>query len=310
MNTTERARETVDFTVPCEDRLDKLVSAALEITRSCAAKLIEDGAVSAGGKLLLKKSEKPKVDSLITVVLPPAELCEAKPQDIPVDIVYEDDDVAVVNKPQGMVVHPAPGNPDGTLVNALMYHMKGRLSTINGVIRPGIVHRIDKDTGGLLLIAKNDEAHLSLAAQIAEHACERVYEGVVNGRFKEPSGTVDAAVGRHPSFRKKMAVVPDGKSAVTHYETLEAYPAYAYMRFKLETGRTHQIRVHAAYKGHPLVGDPLYAPRGGENPFGLTGQCLYAKTIAFTHPVTGERLRFEGQLPDWFTGTLAKLRHQ
>lgn len=301
--------EPVFYPAADAERLDASVSRNLEITRSAAARLIEQGAVTVDGKCVLKKSLRTADGMTVSVLLPPERPCEAEPQDIPLEIVYEDEDVAVVNKPQGMVVHPAPGNPDGTLVNALLYHMHGRLSTINGVIRPGIVHRIDKDTAGLLAVAKNDAAHASLAEQIKVHSFTRVYNAVLIGSFDPLSGTIDAPIGRHPTHRKKMAVTDkNAKHAVTHYQTLECYPGFSFCAFRLETGRTHQIRVHAAYKGHPIVGDPLYAPEAGKNSFGLVGQCLVAKVLGFRHPTTGEYMEFECPLPAYFEHTLALLR--
>ena len=291
------------------ERLDASVSRNCEITRSAASRLIEDGTVEALGKKLTKKSEKLPVGALVKVVMPEPKLCDARPQDIDIDIVYEDDDIAVVNKPQGMVVHPAPGNPDGTLVNALMYRMHGSLSTINGVVRPGIVHRIDKDTSGLLVVAKNDAAHLSLAEQIKAHTIRRVYNAVVIGSFKPDEGRIDMPIGRHPIHRKKMAVTDkNSKPAATNYRTLEFFDGYSLCEFRLETGRTHQIRVHAAYLGHPVLGDPLYAPEAGKNKFGLSGQCLHAKMLALTHPSTSKYMEFEAPLPDYFENVLAKLR--
>lgn len=291
------------------ERLDTSVSENCEITRSAAVRLIETGAVTVDGKPALKKSEKLPLGAAIVVTLPPDRTLEATPQDIPVEIVYEDDDLAIVNKPRGMVVHPAPGNPDGTLVNALLYHMHGRLSTINGVIRPGIVHRIDKDTSGLLAIAKNDRAHLALAEQIKAHSFKRVYQAVVVGSFREDAGRIDLPIGRHPIHRKKMAVTDkNSKNAVTNYRTLEHFNGYSFCEFRLETGRTHQIRVHASHLGHPILGDPLYAPEEGKNKFGLTGQCLHAKTLGIVHPATGEYLEFDSDLPPYFTQILATLR--
>ena len=306
-------KESEEITFICNDdgvRLDLCVSVNCEITRSAAAKLIDGGNVKVSGKSKVKKSEKLLCGAQVTVVLPPEKECSAYPQDIPVEIVYEDDDIAVINKPQGMVVHPAPGNPDGTLVNALMYHMKGRLSTINGVIRPGIVHRIDKDTSGLLIIAKNDKAHVHLAEQIKQHSFKRVYNAVVVGSFKEEEGRIDLPVGRHPTHRKKMAVTDkNSKNAITNYRTLERFEGYSLCEFVLETGRTHQIRVHSSYMGHPVVGDPLYAPECGKNKFGLSGQCLHAKVLGIVHPVTNEYMEFTSELPEYFSNTLRLLRH-
>lgn len=308
----EAAEENEEIHFICNDdgiRLDLAVSLNCEITRSASAKLIENGHVSVKGKTKTKKSDKLVIGSEVIVTLPPERECSAFPQDIPVKIVYEDDDIAIIDKPQGMVVHPAPGNPDGTLVNALMYHMKGRLSTINGVIRPGIVHRIDKDTSGLLVIAKNDKAHLCLAEQIKEHSLTRVYNAVVTGCFKDEEGRIDLPIGRHPTHRKKMAVTENNsKNAVTNYRVLEHFQGYTLCEFRLETGRTHQIRVHSSYFGHPIVGDPLYAPESGKNKFGLTGQCLHARKLGIVHPVTKEYMEFESDLPDYFEQTLTKLR--
>ena len=298
----------IEFVSSESIRLDALVSKECGITRSAAAKLIDDGAVTVSEKPAAK-SLKPKIGELICVTLPPLRDCEAVAQDIPVDIVYEDDDLLVVNKPRGMVVHPAPGNPDGTLVNALLHHCKGSLSGINGVIRPGIVHRIDKDTSGLLMVAKNDEAHISLAAQIKEHSFTRVYNAIVSGNIKEDSGTVDLPIGRHPKDRKKMAVTEkNSRNAVTHFTVLERFSDYTLLELRLETGRTHQIRVHMSHKGHAVLGDPLYAPNSGKNRFGLSGQCLHAKTIGFVHPKTGEYIEKTSELPDYFSDILEKLR--
>ena len=290
-------------------RLDLAVSVNCEITRNAASRLIDGGNVEVSGKKKIKKSDKLAVGTTVTVFLPEEKECNASPQDIPVDIVYEDEDIAVVDKPQGLVVHPAPGNPDGTLVNALIYRMKGRLSTINGVIRPGIVHRIDKDTSGLLVIAKNDKAHAALAEQIKAHSFVRVYNAVVIGSFKEQEGRIELPIGRHPVHRKKMAVTDkNSREAVTNYRTLETFNGYSLCEFKLETGRTHQIRVHASHSGHPVVGDPLYAPESGKNKFGLSGQCLHAKKLGIVHPVSGEYMEFESKLPEHFERVLARLR--
>lgn len=300
----------IDYTADEDnERLDASVARNLEITRSAAAKLIEQAAVSVDGKTVGKKSFRTSCGNAVSVLLPPEKPCEAQPEDIPIEIVYEDDDVAVVNKPQGMVVHPAPGNLDGTLVNALLYHMHGRLSTINGVIRPGIVHRIDKDTSGLLAIAKNDRAHASLAEQIKAHSFTRVYNAVVQGTFDPTEGRIDLPIGRHPTHRKKMAVTEkNSKNAVTNYRTLEVFSGWSLCEFKLETGRTHQIRVHVSYRGHPIAGDPLYAPNAGKNRFGLTGQCLHARVLGFIHPTSGEYMEFSSPLPPYFEHTLALLR--
>lgn len=235
---------------------------------------------------------------------------EAIPQEIPLDIVYEDAHLLVVNKPQGMVVHPAAGNPDGTLVNALLAHCKDSLSGINGVLRPGIVHRIDKDTSGLLIVAKTNDSHLGLAEQIKEHSFLREYEAVVIGHLKQSTGTVNAPIGRDPKDRKRMAIISiNSKPAVTHYEVLEEFQGYSHVKFRLETGRTHQIRVHMSSLGHAIVGDPVYAPKNAET-FQLNGQCLHAKKIGFIHPITKERLEFDSELPAHFNDLLRKLRNK
>lgn len=235
---------------------------------------------------------------------------EAVPQDIPLDIIFEDDDLLVVNKPKGMVVHPAAGNPDGTLVNALLYHCGDSLSGIGGVVRPGIVHRIDKDTSGLLMVAKNDTAHLKLSEQIKEHSFTREYEAVIIGHLKEQKGSIDAPIGRSKNDRKKMAVTElNSKNAVTRYEVLEEYPGFSYVRLRLETGRTHQIRVHMAYLGHPLAGDGVYGGRNAERIM-EGGQCLHARKIGFIHPTTGKYMEFTSPLPEYFTKFLEKLRNE
>lgn len=290
-------------------RLDKYLSALLpELSRSQLQKLLEDGAVLCNGSPAVKSDKIRSGDRICVSIPDPVELT-AVPQDILVEIVYEDDALLVVNKPKGMVVHPAPGNPDGTLVNALLYHCQGRLSSINGVIRPGIVHRIDKDTSGLLLVAKTDEAHASLSSQIAEHSLTREYRAVTVGHLKADSGTISYPIGRSRTDRKKQAV--DGlnpRNAVTHYEVLERIGGYDLVRFRLETGRTHQIRVHSAYLGHPVAGDTVYG--GEKNSCGLQGQCLHAMTLGFTHPSTGERLTFTAPLPTYFTSFLKKIKTQ
>lgn len=306
MNNENLLLEKVEFV--CEDetlRLDLLVGTQCEITRSASSKLIENGNVYVNNKVVSKKSFKCNSGDKVCVSLPEVTMCTAAAQDISIDIVYEDDDIIIVNKEQGMVVHPAPGNFDGTLVNALMYHCKGRLSTINGVIRPGIVHRIDKDTSGLLVVAKNDDAHNGLAEQIKEHSFKRVYNAIIHGSFSEPEGTIDAPIGRHSINRKKMAVTQkNSKNAVTHYKTLEFFRGYSLCEFILETGRTHQIRVHASHLGHAVVGDPLYSGCAGKNPFGLTGQCLHARVLGIVHPKTKKYMEFEAQLPKHFVNTL------
>ena len=288
------------------ERLDAFLARSVEgLTRSAAQRLLEEGAVTSGGRPL-KKSEKTASGQVIEVVLPEPEPVDVLPQNIPLDVVYEDSDVIVVNKPVGMVVHPAPGHPDGTLVNALLYHCGNTLSGINGELRPGIVHRIDRDTSGLIIAAKNDKAHLALAEQLQDHSLARVYEAVAVGSFREDSGTVDAPIGRHPVDRKKMAIEPrNGRPAVTHWRVLARYPGHTHVECRLETGRTHQIRVHLASIGHPLLGDTVY---GSKKPYpGLAGQCLHARKLIFRHPRTGERVELECPLPDWFQGVLAKL---
>ena len=288
------------------ERLDAFLARSVPgLTRSAAQKLLEDGAVTLSGRPG-KKNDRTVVGIEISVTLPDPEPLDVLPQDIPLDVVYEDDDVIVVNKPVGMVVHPAPGHPDGTLVNALLYHCGSSLSGINGVLRPGIVHRIDRDTSGLIIAAKNDRAHLALAAQLQDHTLARVYEAVAVGSLKEDSGTVDAPIGRHPVDRKKMAVDrKNGRPAVTHWSVLARYPGYTRVECRLETGRTHQIRVHMASIGHPLLGDVVY---GNKKPFpGLAGQCLHAKRLRFLHPSTGEPVEVECPLPQWFTDVLKKI---
>lgn len=285
------------------ERIDRLISEAKgDMTRSAAAKIIENGGVSVNGQTV-SKNYKCKAGDRICLTIPDAKPLEARAQDIPLDIVYEDDDLLVVNKPKGMVVHPAAGNYEGTLVNALLHHCGDSLSGINGVIRPGIVHRIDKDTSGLLIVAKNDTAHTGLAKQIKDHSFERAYECVVHGNVTQDSGTVDQPIGRHPKERKKMAVTyKNSKNAVTHYQVLKRYGDFTHLRCVLETGRTHQIRVHMAYIGHPVAGDAVYGPKKAQK--GLNGQCLHAKHIGFVHPRTGQWLEFESPLPKYFTDFL------
>ena len=289
------------------ERADQFIARLVpELTRSAAQRLLEEGAVALTGRPV-KKNYQAAPGDVLAVALPEPEPVEAVPQDIPLDVVYEDDDVVVVNKPVGMVVHPAPGHPDGTLVNALLYHCKESLSGINGERRPGIVHRIDRDTSGLLIVAKNDKAHLALAAQLQDHSLFRLYHAVVVGGFKEESGTVDAPLARHPVDRKRMAVcrTGEGREAITHWQVVDSQGGYSHITCRLETGRTHQIRVHMASIGHPLVGDQVY---GSKKPFpGLVGQCLHAACLTFTHPTTGERMTVEAPLPDWFTKTLQRL---
>ncbi len=287
-------------------RLDAFISSELDISRSLAAELIDSGKVTVNGKLA-KKSNKVMAGNEVLVEVPELVEPEALPEDIPLDIVYEDDDLLVVNKPKGMVVHPAPGNPDGTLVNALLYHCKGSLSGINGVMRPGIVHRIDKDTSGLLIVAKNDAAHRSLAEQIKEHSFTREYRAVVYGNLKQDSGTVNAPIGRDPKNRQRMAIVyVNSKPAVTHYEVLQRFEGFTYIKCRLETGRTHQIRVHMASLGHPIAGDPVYGPKKVITK--LQGQCLHAGLIGFIHPKTLEYLEFTSEVPKYFSSYLNSLK--
>lgn len=287
-------------------RADQFLAAALDgLTRSAAQKLLEEGRVLCQGKVL-KKNDRLKEGVPLTVVIPDPEPVEIIPQDIPLDVVYEDEDVIVVNKPVGLVVHPAPGHPDGTLVNALLFHCGQSLSGINGQLRPGIVHRIDRDTSGLLIAAKNDLAHLSLAQQLQDHSLYRAYEAVVLGGFREEEGTVSLPIARHPTDRKKMAVNHlNGRPAVTHWKVLARYPGYTHIQCRLETGRTHQIRVHMAAQGHPVLGDPVYG--GARKGFPeLAGQCLHARRLTFRHPRTGETLTVECPLPDYFQAVLTR----
>ena len=288
------------------ERVDVFLSRNIEnMTRSAAARLLEEGAVLLRGTPV-KKNYKMAGGDQLEVTLPEPEPVEAIPQNIPLDVVYEDEDVIVVNKPVGMVVHPAAGHPDGTLVNALLYHCGKSLSGINGQLRPGIVHRIDRDTSGLIISAKNDMAHQKLAEQLQDHSLYREYEAVCVGNLKEDFGTVNAPIGRHHTDRKKMAVDPqNGREAVTHWTVLARYPGYTHIQCRLETGRTHQIRVHMASTGHPLLGDLVY---GSKKPYpGLAGQCLHARKLSFIHPRSGERLTVECPLPDWFEQVLTKL---
>ena len=289
-------------------RLDKFLAAAdIGLSRSMAVTLIEGGQVSVNGKPCEKKQKLSSGDE-VAVAVPDPVPYEAKAENIPLDIVYEDGDLLVVNKPKGMVVHPAAGNYDGTLVNALLYHCGDSLSGINGVLRPGIVHRIDKDTSGLLIVAKNDAAHKLLAEQIKAHSFTREYEAVVFGALKEEEGTVDAPIGRHPVERKKMCVTPkNSKNAVTHYQVLNRYKGYTHIRCVLETGRTHQIRVHMAYLGHPVAGDPVYGVKNER--VGFEGQCLHARKIGFIHPATGQYMEFSSDLPPYFQAFLHKLEN-
>lgn len=290
------------------ERLDKFLSIIYpEFSRAFFQKLIKSKQVSVN-ETPQKASYCVKIDDIVTVEIPDAVETTIEPENIPLDILYEDDDVLIVNKPKGMVVHPSAGHYSGTLVNAIMYHCKDTLSGINGEIRPGIVHRIDMDTTGSLIVCKNDEAHVNIAQQIKEHSVNRIYVGIVCGNVKEDSGTVEGAIGRHPIERKKMAInEKNGKPAITHYKFLERFKNYTYMQFKLETGRTHQIRVHMASIGHPLLGDTLYS--SGRSPFKhLQGQCLHAKTIGFIHPKTGEYMEYSAPLPEYFEKLLCLLK--
>ena len=288
-------------------RLDRwLAEQCPDLSRSQLQNLIEAGSVTCNGSPLNKK-DKLKAGQTILLTLPDPQPIEAQPQNIPLDIVYEDDSLLVVNKPKGMVVHPAPGNPDGTLVNALLYHCGDSLSGINGVMRPGIVHRIDKDTTGALLVCKNDTAHRDLAEQLKCHSIRRRYRAVVQGNLKEDEGTIEGPIGRHPTDRKKMAInYKNGKDAVTHYKVLERFGQATYVECRLETGRTHQIRVHMASIGHPLLGDTVYG--SSKNPYHLEGQALHAMILGFVHPRTCEYMEFTAPLPEYFVKLLSKLR--
>lgn len=301
------------FELTCEpnesgERLDRWLTdqPEVDLTRTAVAKLIESGSVWLNNKPA-QKSVKLSAGDIVVIEIPdPIEL-KVEPQNIPIEIVYEDDDVIIVNKPQGMVVHPAPGNPDGTLVNALLYACQGKLSSINGVIRPGIVHRIDKNTSGLLIVCKNDKSHLAVSEQIKAHTFTREYEAICIGRFKDKSGTIDAPIGRDKNDRKRMCVTDkNSKNAVTHYEVLEEFGNYSYVRFKLETGRTHQIRVHSSYVGHPILGDDVY----GKAYKSCKGQCLHARKLGFIHPTSGEYMEFTSELPEYFIKLLNNLRLQ
>lgn len=300
------ARTLTATTESAGTRLDAFLAAQLpSLTRSAAARLIEGGFVTVDGRPA-GKSVRLVGGETVSVTLPEAEEPEARPEDIPLDVVYEDGDVIVVNKPVGVVVHPAPGHPDGTLVNALLHHCAGSLSGIGGQMRPGIVHRIDRDTSGLIIAAKNDAAHLALAAQLADHTLARTYECLSVGSFRQDSGTVDAPIGRSRSDRKKMAVVAGGRPAITHWEVLARYPGVTHLRCRLETGRTHQIRVHLAYIGHPILGDTVY---GNRKPVpGLTGQCLHATGLRFLHPRTGRPVELTCPRPEEFERMLVKLQ--
>ena len=288
------------------ERIDALLARSIEgLTRSAAQRLLEQGRVTKNGASV-KKNYKTAAGDVFEVALPEPEAVDLLPQDIPLDVAYEDDDLIVVNKPRGLVVHPAPGHPDGTLVNALLYHCGESLSGVGGERRPGIVHRIDKDTSGLIIAAKNDFAHLALSAQLSDHTLSRTYEAVVHGAFRDDCGTVDAPIGRHPTDRKRMAVTQkNSREAVTHWEVLARYAGFAHIRCRLETGRTHQIRVHMAHIGHPLLGDLVYGHKKPEK--GLEGQCLHARSLRFVHPRTGEPVEVTSELPEYFKEVLSKL---
>lgn len=286
-------------------RIDKFLASAIpDKSRSHYQKAIDNGLVLVNGKTVKSKYQTRLGDEIVISIEPVKEI-DILPEDIPIDILYEDNDVIVVNKPKGMVVHPAPGHYSGTLVNALMFHCKDSLSGINGEIRPGIVHRIDMNTTGSLLVCKNDKAHNDIAAQIKVHSVNRIYKGIVIGNFKEEEGAIDAPIGRNPKDRKKMAVVPNGREAVTHFTVLEQFKGYSYVQFKLETGRTHQIRVHMAHIGHPLLGDDVY----GKPVKNLEGQTLHAQTLGFKQPTTGEYVEVNAPLPSYFEELLNKYRN-
>ena len=295
--------EKLEFTASGGGRLDKMIADNTELSRSAAVRLIEDGCVLVSGKTLTKK-ESPKDGDVVEIVLPELKACDILPENIPLDIIFEDDDILVVNKPKGMVVHPAAGHYSGTLVNALMFHCGDRLSGINGEIRPGIVHRIDKDTSGLLMIAKNDFAHLALSEQIKAHSFTREYRAVVCGCVKD-GGTVNAPIGRHKLDRKRMCVtLENSREAITHYSVIRNFASYTHLAVRLETGRTHQIRVHMSYIGHAVAGDEVY---GNGKPKWLCGQCLHAKKVGFIHPRTKEYIEFESELPDYFVKFLKSI---
>ena len=290
------------------ERIDKYLADEMSgFSRSYLQKLIKDGYVAVNHKIV-KANYKLAFDDLVTVEIPDLKEPDIVPENIPLDILYEDEDILIVNKPKGMVVHPAAGHYSGTLVNALMYHCGSSLSGINGVMRPGIVHRIDMDTTGSLLVCKNDMAHQKLADQLKVHSIKRVYHAIVCGNLKEDSGTVNAPIGRHPTDRKKMSInYPNGREAVTHYQVLERFGEYTYISCQLETGRTHQIRVHMASLKHPLLGDSVYGPQ--KCPFNLQGQTLHAKVLGIIHPSTGEYMEFDAPLPEYFEKLLRQMRH-
>ncbi|GMQ65019.1 RluA family pseudouridine synthase [Vallitalea maricola] len=303
--------DSYTFLIEAEDvgiRIDKFISDRLpDYSRSFIQKLIKENDLTVNNSGI-KSNYKLKAGDEINIVIPAPKELDIVAEDIPLDIVYEDKDVILVNKPQGMVVHPAPGHYTGTLVNAIMYHCKDDLSGINGVMRPGIVHRIDKDTSGVLIICKNDKAHESIAKQLKDHTITRKYNAIVYNNLKEDEGVINAPIGRHPVNRKQMAVNPiNGKEAITHYKVLERINQYTYVELQLETGRTHQIRVHMTSINHPLLGDPVYGPKSDR--FKLKGQALHARVLGFVHPTTNEYMEFEAPLPNYFTGLLKKLRN-
>lgn len=306
-NVRKKTMEKITLTSSLQGvRIDAYISQELaDFSRNTVTRLIEDGAVTVNGKSV-KKNRKVNLGDRVEITVPEPTEPGILPQNIPLDVVFEDDCLLVVNKPKGMVVHPAAGNWDGTLVNALLYRCKGELSGINGVMRPGIVHRIDKDTSGLLIVAKTDFAHRILASQIKEHSFTREYEAVALGNLKEDSGTINAPIGRHPVKRKQMAVTyKNSKNAVTHWSVIARYSGYTHIKLQLETGRTHQIRVHLSSVGHPIAGDTVYG--GEKNTCGLQGQCLHARKIGFVHPKTGEYMCFTSDLPQYFTDFLSRL---
>lgn len=310
-NENLKGEQKVELTVAEEmsgKRLDSVLAGMMpEYSRSFIQKLFENGSITVGGDPCSEKKRKAAAGDIVEITIPQPERLEVEAEDIPLDIVYEDDELLVVDKPAGMVIHPAPGNHSGTLVNALMYHCGDALSSINGVIRPGIVHRIDKDTSGLLMVAKTDRAHNALSAQLAEHSITRRYKAIVYSNIKEDEGTVDKPIGRDPGNRLRNAVVyTNSKNAVTHYRVLERFGGFTLVEAVLETGRTHQIRVHMAYIRHPLLGDTLYGP--AKNRYGAKRQMLHAGVLGFVHPVTGEYMEFNSPLPQDFEDVLAKLR--
>ncbi|MCL2592635.1 MAG: RluA family pseudouridine synthase [Defluviitaleaceae bacterium] len=285
-------------------RIDVFISERIEKSRSFVQKIIDNGEVLVNEKVV-KSNYKLRLDDALNITLPEPEILEIQPENIPLDIVFEDDDLIVINKPQGMVVHPAAGHFSGTLVNAIMYHCRQNLSGINGVLRPGIVHRIDKDTSGLIVVAKNDNSHNYLSEQFAIHSIKRTYNAIVFGNMKTEELTVDKPIARHPKDRKKMAITKDGKRAVTHIKVIENFGKYTLIEANLETGRTHQIRVHLSSIFHSVLGDMVYGPE--KQPFKLTGQTLHAKTLGFVHPTTKEYMLFESKLPEYFKNTISKI---